>query len=441
MDKNKVLKTNISYGLLWKFISLLFIYLTVPVLLVYLGDEYYGVWATIFTILNAAYFMDLGISLGVKNKLTEALAKNELLEAKTYVSTAYFSISFIGLIILCFALFFVFNLNMQKIFNTSISERELRITMLVSAVLVVMSVVLNIYKSLLHAFQKAFKVELAMAIYQGLVFLQILILPKFINHSLIVIGVIYGATNILIALFFSVIFFNKNKELLPSLAYFKKDKIREILGLGVNFFIIQIALIIILTTDNIIITYLIGPEATASYSIVNKVYQPFIIISTFIFSPLWTLYTNAYFNRDFVWIKNTFVKLNQLFMVLVFALILLYFSFDWIIELWIPEPLFYSKALLIGLSLFVLVKIYSDIYLTFLNGIGVIKLQMWLFIFGAIINIPLSVIFVRYFDFGVTGVILATCISLLTLAIAMPIQAYKILKSKKVVNIEITNNL
>ena len=79
MDKNKVLKTNISFGLLYKLISLLFIYLTVPILLDYLGAEYYGIWVTLFALLNAAYFMDLGIALGLKNKLTEALAKNDFI--------------------------------------------------------------------------------------------------------------------------------------------------------------------------------------------------------------------------------------------------------------------------------------------------------------------------------------------------------------------------
>lgn len=159
MDKNKVLKTNISFGLLWKFINLLLIYLTVPILLEYLGVEYYGVWVTIFALLNAAYFMDLGISLGLKNNLTEA---------KTYISTAYISIIFISLFILCSLLFIVSFLDLQKIFNTTINERELKITIIINVFLVIISIVLNIYKSLLQAFQKAAKVELAMAIYQVL---------------------------------------------------------------------------------------------------------------------------------------------------------------------------------------------------------------------------------------------------------------------------------
>lgn len=438
MDKNKVLKSNISLGMVWKFFNILFIYLTVPLLLTYLGAEYYGVWVTIFTILNAAYFMDFGISLGVKNKVTESIAKKDLLAAKTYISTAYFSISFVVGIFFFFIIFLVLYFNMQTLFNTHISESELKTTLLISCILIMFSVVLNIYKSLLNAIQQSSKVELAMAIFQGLVFLQILLLPKIINQSLIVVGLIYGLTNVFIAIVFSIIFFKKNKQLMPSIKYFKKNKIKEILGLGSNFFVIQLALIIILTTDNLIITSLINPEATTSYSIINKVYQPFIIISTFIFTPLWTLYTNAYFNFDYTWIKNTFIKLNKYFLVLIIFLIILYFNFNWIIKLWIPEPLNYSNILLICFSLFVLIKIYGDIYMTFLNGIGKIKLQMWLFIFAATINIPLSVFFVKYVNLNVTGVILSTCICLLFLAIAMPIQAYKVLKSKTI-NINETN--
>jgi O-antigen/teichoic acid export membrane protein len=434
MNKNKVLKSNISFGLFYKVISLLFIYLTVPALLDYLGAEYYGIWVTIFALLNAAYFMDLGISLGLKNKLTESLAKNDLLAAKTYISTAYFSIIIISIILLFFIIAIISFLDLQTIFNTSISEKELKITIIISAVLVIISVVLNIYKSLLHAFQKAAKVELAMAIYQVLIFLQILLLPNFLNQPLLIIALIYGFTNISVAIIFSLLFFKKNKQLTPSLTYFKQEKIKNILGLGAKFFMIQLALIIILTTDNIIITYLIGPEETAAYSIISKVYQPFIIISTFIFSPLWTLYTKAYFDQDFLWIKKTFKKLNLIFILLIFTLILLYFNFDWILRLWIPESLEFSKSLLIGLSFFVLAKIYSDIYLTFLNGIGIINLQMWLFLLGALINIPLSVLFVKYFNLGTTGVILATSICISILTIAMPIQAYLILKKKKVIH-------
>ena len=64
----------------------------------------------------------------------------------------------------------------------------------------------------------------------------------------------------------------------------------------------------------------------------------------------------------------------------------------------------------------------------FLNGIGKIKLQLQLYVLGAIINIPISIYFVKYLDLGSSGVILGTTISIISMTIILPIQTFKILK-------------
>jgi hypothetical protein len=52
---------------------------------------------------------------------------------------------------------------------------------------------------------------------------------------------------------------------------------------------------------------------------------------------------------------------------------------------------------------------------------------MYLYIFGALINIPLSIYFVKLMGSS-TGVIMSTIICFLPLLIVMPIQSKKILK-------------
>ena len=64
-------------------------------------------------------------------------------------------------------------------------------------------------------------------------------------------------------------------------------------------------------------------------------------------------------------------------------------------------------------------------------GTGKIQLQMWLYILGGIINIPLSIYFIRDLNMGSSGAILGTNICMLPLAIIMPIQAYFIIKKMK----------
>ena len=66
-----------------------------------------------------------------------------------------------------------------------------------------------------------------------------------------------------------------------------------------------------------------------------------------------------------------------------------------------------------------------------LNGTGKISLQMYAWIFAAIINIPASIFFVKIFNFGVVGIVLGTIVSLIPVAILSPIQVIKILSQKE----------
>jgi Na+-driven multidrug efflux pump len=63
-----------------------------------------------------------------------------------------------------------------------------------------------------------------------------------------------------------------------------------------------------------------------------------------------------------------------------------------------------------------------------MNGAGIIKLQLFVAALGAILNIPLSVIFAKYCDMGIFGIKLATLLCAMLTSIAMPIQAIIYLK-------------
>jgi Na+-driven multidrug efflux pump len=90
----------------------------------------------------------------------------------------------------------------------------------------------------------------------------------------------------------------------------------------------------------------------------------------------------------------------------------------------------FPAYLFLFFGVFVLIRIYGDLYMSFLNAIGKLKWQLYLSVFGAIINIPLSVLFVNTLELGSSGVILATCVSLISLSILMPFQTYLELNKK-----------
>ena len=106
---------------------------------------------------------------------------------------------------------------------------------------------------------------------------------------------------------------------------------------------------------------------------------------------------------------------------------LLTLSVETIIKFWIGDIIQPKRLLIYAMGVFVLVRLYGAIYMMFLNGIGKIKLQMVLYIFGAIINIPVSIYLVKYFNFGSAGIIIGTIISILANTLFLPLQSYKIL--------------
>ena len=68
----------------------------IPMTLGYLGPVKYGVWLTLGSIVGWAGFFDLGLSNGLRNKLGEALAKDDIQLAKSLVSTTLIMLSGIG---------------------------------------------------------------------------------------------------------------------------------------------------------------------------------------------------------------------------------------------------------------------------------------------------------------------------------------------------------
>ena len=63
--------------------------LLVPMTLGYLDDELYGIWLTVSSIIMWIGYFDIGLTAGLRNRLSEALAKDDYERGRQLVSTAY----------------------------------------------------------------------------------------------------------------------------------------------------------------------------------------------------------------------------------------------------------------------------------------------------------------------------------------------------------------
>lgn len=430
MDRKKIVIGNSSLGLVFKVLSMGIVYLTIPYLLKYLGTDNYGIWVTIFSVINILFFVDAGIGNGLKTRLTEALSKKNNQLAKEYIGTAYGLIFGISILFLALGYLCIESISLSDLLQTEgiITEEKLKSLFFVALLFIVFNFVLSLYKTLFYAIHKAAAIEISVFFYQCIVLLLVLYAINNLESSLMNIVVFYGVVNIFVSVFFTAIFFWKRKNIIPSFHSFKRSRVKPLMGLSISFFVIQLCMIVIFTSDNLLISNFLGPTEVAKYDVVFKFFQILITLSIILLNPFWALFTDAYEKKDFKWIRRMLKKLNYLMLPLILVVLIVSFLTNDLIDFWVGEEFRASNLLIWLLGIFVLMRLYGAIYMIFLNGIGVVTRQMWLFVFGAVINIPLSFIFAKNMEMGSSGIILGTIVSLLGLTILMPIQVYKILR-------------
>lgn len=429
--RDSIFKMNISVSFFTKLISILISFILVPLTINYLNQEMYGVWITLLSLLSWFSFCDIGLGNGLRNKLTECLSNNDIKNAKKYVSTAYISIFTIVMVIFIPLLIVIQFVSWNKVLNTdAVSNGEIIKLVYIVTIFFLINFVVSIINQIYYAYQKSMLVGFIQITQNIIMLLAILLIRNLPNKSIVYLGLIYGISTLTTNVAFSIMFFSKNKEIRPSIKDFSKEKVFDILSLGMKFFVMQISAIIIFTTDNILITQLIGPEYVTKYNIVQKIFGVLMMVHAILITPLWSAYTEAYTKKDYAWIKKILLKLKLLMVPITGIALIIYILFDFIMKIWIKQSLNIPKSLVILVAIYTLVSIWNNIYAYFLNGIGLLKVSLNLSIIGAIINIPLAIYFAKNLGLGMQGIILSNILCLLMSSIVQPIQTYCIINNK-----------
>ena len=244
-------KKNIAATFLSKGFSILISFIIVPLTLGYVGKVEYGIWMTISSIIAWFSFFDIGLGNGLRNKLAEALAKDDLETAKVYVSSAFALITFIAFILFVGFVIAANFISWNKVLNTDIvSNYELLKIVVVVFFFFSIGFVMKILSSVLQAMQKYALNDILAVIAQLLGLIAIFILVKTTNGSLFYLCVVYGSKSAIVLTIAAVVLFNSNlKELKPSIKYVNFKKALPLLNLGLWFFINQILYLIVTQTS------------------------------------------------------------------------------------------------------------------------------------------------------------------------------------------------
>lgn len=431
--RDKSVLKNVGLGFASKGISIFLSFLQIPITLSILSKTEYGIWLTLFSIAGWLAYFDLGLGNGLRNRLTEALAENNLVKAKKLVSTTYtaLSILFFGIIII-FAIAAAF-IPWAKVLNTAIvPEHTLKLLVYCCFISAIINFIANLIQTVLAANHLSGKGNI-LALYNQIIILAATLAIKYFYpyNSLLLIGVILSVAPLFVNIIASIYFFKgRFSAISPDIRFFDRSYLKGVMSVGIKFFVIQIAVLIIFSTDNILITQLYLPSEVASYNFVYKYFSVIIIFFGIVCNPLWTMYTDAYKKNDIDWMENNIKRMLKLFLIAFLAMILMTLFSNFIMQLWLGKSYDSTMVFVFFVGLYSLQTVWNNIFVLPLNAMNKLNTSVGLAVWSAVINIPLAILLSHYIN-NVIAIVIANILSLLLPSIITCIQFYKELKKMK----------
>ena len=436
-ENSRAVMLNILGAFVVKGAALIVTLLTTPAYIRYFDDNNaLGLWYTLLSVIIWILNFDFGIGNGLRNKLATSLAQKDDVASKRYISSAYISVGVVVLVTIIASLISFDLINWNKVFNIStsiVSAQAIKLSVKIIFIGIMVQFLLRLVSSILYAMQLSslnnFLTLLTTII--NLVYISIAD-SRGNDKNLIAMSIVHiFAVNIPLLVTTVLIFSKKLKNMRPKISEFNIKYATQVLGLGGMFFLVQIFYMIIVNTNEYLITYMTESANVVEYQVYYKLTTLIGTLITLAFAPVWSAVTKAFAENKYEWIKKLYKRLLIIgALTCVFEFIMIPFL-QVIMNIWLGE----SSIIVdyrIGFVFAILgsLMVLSGILSVFANGTCKLKPQIICFGIGALLKVPLSLVLVKSLDSWI-GIIIFVEIALAGYVIVQAASLHKLFKNIK----------
>lgn len=367
---------NTSYNIFFVGSKLGLSLLLIPLVLDTIGQERFGVWQTTLSLIAFLGVLKFGYPNSLRNLITKLLANSSENEVYKVIGATYSKLIKISALIFIILIPLIYFFNPQILFlESTISSHEIVYSILIFVSFGLLNNILSLTDSIAYGYQKSSLTNFFQLIYFLFSYLSILFIRRQYSLNLIDISIIFGviqsATYILFILYQRIKFnlrikFNSNYSL------------RDTQKISFSFFIAHLLSLTFLSIDNFIISFMIGAEETASYSIVNKLFFALITLFSILLIHFWNSVSDAFERKEFKWISKMLKVLYLMaFLVFLGGLILSFFQEE-IINLWLgDEKITFDSITFYLFSVYTFFHCLNAVFVYLQNGLGALKIQIY----------------------------------------------------------------
>jgi O-antigen/teichoic acid export membrane protein len=391
--------------------------ITVPLTFRYLGPERYGLWMVLISIISVMNFADLGIGNGLINAISEAYGKDDRHLAKQYITSAFFMLLGIGLVLAVVGTAGYPFVPWMRVFNVKSGAvaAEGAKAFLVLYGWFALSIPLGVIARAQAGLQQGYLPQIVGG-FGSIISLLALLGVIALQGSLA--WLVFASTfgTIASTVFNGWILFREHPWLVPEWHAYRANSATKILKLGLLFFVLQCAYAVSYTSDNIVIAQVLGAAAVAVYAVPQKLFSFVSMAVGMGVMPLWPAYGEALARGDVTWVRRAFLGSLWLTLAITTPLCtLLVIAGPWIIRVAVGKSLHAPTSLLVALALWGVVYAVSTVISMLLNGAGVLKWLTIVAVVASLSNLGLSIYLTR--RFGLVGVCWGSIITQLVITL------------------------
>jgi O-antigen/teichoic acid export membrane protein len=391
--------------------------ISLPLALRYLGAERYGIWATVASVSVWINLLDLGIANSLTNLVARAYAQGSQKAAARAFSNALALTCAAAVAAGCIFVFIWQRVKWVELFNASPALwQEVRWTVLVAAFLMLAGLPLNLTGKVLAGYQELhiYNQSVAAGAVCNLAGLGLGIAERASMPVLFLFS--FGGTSAVSCGLLLWLVLRHKPWMLPRRALLHRPTSSALLNSGWSFFLIQVAAVVVFSSDNIIVSHYLGAAQVTPYSVTWRLVGFAAVLQSLLFTALWPAYTEAHARGDVGWIRRTYRKTMQTTLALNFgcALVLVCVGRP-LIRHWAGAAAVPSRPLLLAMACWSVVGGLTMVQSCLLAALNRTRAQALLSVIACCVNLTISILLVT--RIGSLGVILGTLVSYLTVLV------------------------
>ncbi len=386
----------------------------IPLSLKLLGNEQYGLWLTIGSLVAWLSMSDFGFSQGLINAIAEASGQDDQLAIRRLVSSGFALFAVLSSIL---GFFVIWGSSWSLLYRLVGVEgnpgltRDAHLLILICGLFFAASLLFRGIDAVCQGLQEGY-VSAWFGIGSTILNLGAVAFLYWQGGTLGMYAVAMAAPPVFATLVLGIYLFAvRHREFRPSLRYLDRSAFRTLFHFGGPLFVLQLSYLAMLYSVNLLIASRLGPAQVPRYAVP---YALFAIVVGACFSlsqPYIPAYAEASSRGDFAWVRRRAVRTLAVTVGIMAAVSAVFTGIGrWLIQWWAGPSVVPRFGFLLVMSLFAILRVANDTDGTLLIGLGRVwakaalqSVEAAIFIVGAWLMLP---------SMGLTGIPLAGVLAL-----------------------------